>query len=140
MIITTINEWKKHLQKINEEELPEINSDKTISLGRYETDIKYYNDNTNSLEKLLDIEDAEEREKKANELINNNKYLGLYWKLIKNNKSAEDMEKQIQNSDLSSDELRNMEDVLNDIKLKANDIDQDLQLAIKKDLEEIKKM
>lgn len=139
MIITTINEWRKYVA-INEEDIPEINSDKTLSIGRYEQNLKYYNDNVSDLDKTIEIEDAKERETKAHEIINNNKYLGMYWKVLKNNKNANQMEKTLQDSELSQDERRNMEEVLKDIKIKMNDIDQDLRLSIKNDLEEIKKM
>lgn len=126
----------KNISEANE---VEINSNKAIALQEYEQDIKYYNSNKSKLE-FLKNDDITKLEEEANEIINGNKYLGLYWKLVKLNKTVNEYEEKLKNSELTNDEKKTMQDDLREKVLDMNEAKKKLDDTIKTDLNEIKKL
>lgn len=135
-MITNLNEFRK---KLNEEVNAEINSDKALKIADYENDIKYYKTNQRKLESILSL-DSEKWEEEANKIINNNKYMGIYWKLIKAQKQTSDMEEKLKNSELTEEEKKNMGVEFKELQDNEILLKRQLETDIKKDIDNIKKL
>lgn len=134
-MITTINEYKQFLEELN----PDINSDKSIQLKEYESDMIYYKANISKLDNILSLSD-DKWEDEANKIINTNKYLGHYWKIAKMNKKSEDMEERIKSSELTEEEKKSMQEELSRIDADKIILQRELDKDIKDDLDNLKKL
>lgn len=135
-MITNLKEFRK---KLNEDVNAEINSDKALKIADYENDIKYYKTNQRKLESILSL-DSEKWEEEANKIINNNKYMGIYWKLIKAQKQTSDMEEKLKNSELTEEEKKNMSVEFKELQDNEILLKRQLETDIKKDIDNIKKL
>lgn len=125
--------------EINEElENSDINSDKSIGLENYEKSVAEFNQNKNKLDRVLSF-DKEDWEDKAHEIINGNKYLGLYWKYIKSVEESDEMEERLKSSELTNDEKTEMKNKLSELQKTMIDNKRQIDQSIKDDLDNIKK-
>lgn len=144
-MITSINEFKKHLLKEENAVQQQVtnttlNSDKTTQLTGYENDIGYYNSNKNRLILLAQKPVDEKTEQEANKIINGNIYLGMAWKMNKMQTTMKADEEKLGSNEISSEEKKIIQTNVNTNKQDLMKIKKELDDKMSNDLGQIKKL
>lgn len=144
-MITSINEFKKHLLKEEnavqqQVEDTALNSDKTTQLTGYENDMGYYNTNKGKLILLAQKPVDEKTEEEANKIINGNIYLGMAWKMNKMQTSLTADQQKLGSNEISAEEKKIIQTNINTNKQNMMNIKKELDDKMSSDLGQIKKL
>lgn len=126
-----INEYANY--KLNEEIGDDsINSEENVKRDRLKDNIDYFNNNKNKLNSITGL-DSNDWEEKANEIINGNKYLQLYWKYVKAQDEVNKLENKANGSDITEEEKNDINNDLDHLNDKMTKYYKDVNDKIKED-------
>lgn len=122
--------------KLYLEAVQNLNSDKEIKLKNYQNMIQTYNAKKDKLKQIFN-QDENMWEELANKEIDDNVYLGGYWKIAKIENTIKKNQEKINTKSLTQDEIVEIQTEIQNNTKKLKDEQRELDDKIKKDLNKI---
>ncbi len=120
------------------EEVNTQNSSKEIKLKDYQDKVNNYNSKKNSFKPILVNKEQKDWEELASKIIKGNVYLGSAWKIAKITKQVEDATEKIKSGDMSSEEVKELQEKIKEYQAELLKTQTALNIQIKTDLQAIK--
>lgn len=129
---------KKELLYLIESDDVNMNSTKEAQLDLYKKLVSTYNSKKSTLESIT-TNDKEKWEEAAKNIIDGNKYLAMYWKIVKVKAYIREDELKLREGEtLTNDEKKEIQNDINDNNKKIQEITTNIQKSIQEDLAKIK--
>lgn len=129
---------KKELLYLIESDDVNMNSTKEAQLDLYKKLISTYNSKKSALESITS-NDKEKWEEAAKNIIDGNKYLAMYWKIVKVKAYIREDELKLREGEtLTNDEKKEIQNDITDNNKKIQEITTNIQKSIQEDLAKIK--
>lgn len=129
---------KKELSYLIESDDVNMNSTKEAQLDLYKKLVSTYNSKKSALESITS-NDKEKWEEAAKKIIDGNKYLAMYWKIVKVKAYIREDELKLREGEtLTNDEKKEIQNDITDNNKKIQEITTNIQKSIQEDLAKIK--
>jgi hypothetical protein len=129
--------FKNHQYYLNlVKENTTLNTEKETRIELHQKQVQAYNAKKNNF-KTIFSKPQENWEEEAKKIIDGNPYLSIQWKLVKTEKTMDELDTRLKSGELSNEEKTDTQNQINDLKKEINEIKKEIADKIKLDLNKL---